>query len=79
MAPQASKKCGFLPPHHQQLGCCMNDGVDSEQVPGTFLVLTSSSVAPQASARSEKMLVVSFSNFDSRSERCQIVSSTLLT
>ena len=32
MAPQASKKCGFLPPDHQQIGCFASNGIDSEQV-----------------------------------------------
>ena len=26
MAPQASKKCGLLPPDHQQIGCCASNG-----------------------------------------------------
>jgi hypothetical protein len=31
MAPQASKKCGLLPPDHQQIGSWSSNGIDSEQ------------------------------------------------
>ena len=55
MAPQASKQCGFLPPdHHIDIGSCTSNGVNSEQVPGTFSILTISSLPSQASAQSEK-------------------------
>jgi hypothetical protein len=53
MAPQASKKCCLLPPHHLQIGSCTSNSIDSEQIPGTFSVLTISSLSPQASAQSE--------------------------
>jgi len=46
MAPQASKKCGLLPPDHQRIGCFTSNSIDSEQVPGPFSVLTSSPLAP---------------------------------
>jgi hypothetical protein len=36
MAPQASKKCGLLPPDHQQIGCCARNGINSEPVPGSI-------------------------------------------
>jgi hypothetical protein len=38
MAPQASKKCGLLPPDHRHIGInsCTSNSIDSEQVPGTF-------------------------------------------
>jgi hypothetical protein len=39
MAPQASKKCGLHPPDHYRIGTCTSNGIDSEQVPGTFSVL----------------------------------------
>ena len=61
MAPQASEKCGLLPPDHQQIGCCTSNGINSEQVPGTFSVLTISSLSPQTSAQSEKKLLTPFS------------------
>ena len=40
MAPQASKKRGFLPPDHQHIGIasCTSIGIDSEQAPGTVHV-----------------------------------------
>ena len=39
MAPQASKKCGFLPPDHQQIGSWTSNGINSEQVPTTIFML----------------------------------------
>jgi hypothetical protein len=60
MAPQASKKCGLLPPNQQRIGCCTSDGLNSEQVPGSFSELTISSLAPQASAQSEKRFLTPF-------------------
>ena len=39
MGPQASKKCGLLPPDHQRIASCTSNGLNSEQVPGTFSVL----------------------------------------
>ena len=36
MAPQASKKCGLLPPDHHRIGSCTSIGIDSEQVLGAF-------------------------------------------
>ncbi len=53
MAPQASKKCGLLPPDHQQIGCCACNRLNSEQVLGTFSVLKISSLAPEVSAQRE--------------------------
>ncbi len=38
MAPQASKKCGLLPPDHQQIGCCASNGINSETVPDTIFL-----------------------------------------
>jgi hypothetical protein len=35
MVPKASKKCGRLPPDHQQIGCCASI-IKSGQLPGTF-------------------------------------------
>ena len=60
MAPQASKKCGLLPRDHR-IGSCTSNGIDSEQVPGTFCILTISSLSPQASAQSEKRFLTLFS------------------
>jgi hypothetical protein len=40
MAPQASEKCGLLSPDHQQIGYCASNGIDSEQVSGTFSELS---------------------------------------
>lgn len=54
MAPQASKKCGLLPPDHHRIASCTSNGSNSELVPGTFSVLTISSLYSQASAQSEK-------------------------
>ncbi len=53
MAPQASKKCGLLPPDHPRIGCCPSNSLNSEEVPGPFSVLTISSLSVQASAQSE--------------------------
>ena len=53
MAPQASKKCGLLPPDHPRIGSYKSNGIDSEQVLGTFSILTSSSLTSQASAQRE--------------------------
>jgi hypothetical protein len=63
MVPQASEKCGLLPPDHQQIGCCASNGIDSEQVPGTFSALTISSLSPKGSAQSEKRLLTPFPCF----------------
>lgn len=60
MAPQASKKCGLLPPDYHRIGCCTSNGINSEQVPGTFSALTISSLSPQASAQSEKWFLTIF-------------------
>jgi hypothetical protein len=62
MAPQASKKCGLLPPDHRHIGIvsCTSNGISSEQVPGTLSVLTISSLSPQASAQIEKRLLTPF-------------------
>jgi len=63
MAPQASKKYGLQPPDHRHIGIasCTSNGIDSEQVPGPFSVLTSSPLAPQASAQGEKRFLTPFS------------------
>jgi hypothetical protein len=39
MAPQASKKCGLLPPDYKRIGSCMCNGTNSYQVPGIFSIL----------------------------------------
>ncbi len=36
MAPQASEKCGLLPPDHLQIGSCTSNCLNSKQVPGTY-------------------------------------------
>lgn len=51
----------LLPPDHQQIGSYKSNNINSEQVLGTFSVLTISSLSPQASVRSEKKLLTSFS------------------
>ncbi len=61
MVPQASEKCGLLPPDHQQIGCCTSNSLYSEQVPGTFPLLTISSRFSQASAQSEERFLTPFS------------------
>jgi hypothetical protein len=61
MAPQASKKCGLLPPDHQRIGSCKSNSINSEQVPGTFFLLTISSLSPQTSAQSKKRFLTLFS------------------
>ncbi len=55
MAPQASKKCGLLPPDHHRIGSCTSNGINSEQVPGTFSVLTISSLSRQAQHKARKV------------------------
>ena len=37
MAPQASKKCGLLPPDYKRIGSCMCNGTDSDKVLGAVL------------------------------------------
>ena len=54
MAPQASKKCGLLSPDHHRFGSCTSNGIDSEQVTGTFSVLTISLLSLRTSAQCEK-------------------------
>jgi len=54
MVPQASKKCGLLPPDHRHIGSCKSNSLNSEQVPGTLSALTISSLSRQASAQREK-------------------------
>ena len=39
MAPQASKKCGLLPPDYKRIGSCMCNGINSYQVPGILSIL----------------------------------------
>ena len=60
MAPQASTKCGLLPPDHQQIGCYTSNSLNSEQVLGTFSVLTISLLSPQTSAQREKRFLTPF-------------------
>ena len=60
MAIQASKKCGLLHPDHQRIGSCTSNGIDSNQVSGTFFVLTVSSLSPKASAQRRKRLLALF-------------------
>jgi len=60
MAPQASKQGSLLPPDQQRIGCCTSNGLNSKQVPGTFSILTISSLAPQASAQNEKRFLCAF-------------------
>lgn len=54
MAPQASKKCHLLLPDHQQIGCWTSNSINSEQAPGTFLVLTISSLTHSYQYKAEK-------------------------
>ena len=54
-----ARSCGLLPPHHHRLASCTSNSLNSEQVPGTFSVLTISSLSPQASARSGKRFLAS--------------------
>ena len=61
MAPQASTKCGLLPPDHQPIGSSKSNGIDLEQMPGTVSVRTISSLSPQTSAQSEKRFLTLFS------------------
>jgi hypothetical protein len=63
MAHQASTKCGLQPPDHRHIGIasCTSNSLNSEQVPGPFSVLTSSPLAPQASAQGEKRFLTPFS------------------
>jgi hypothetical protein len=53
MAPQASKKCGLLPPDQQQIGFWTSTDIDSEQVPGTI-----SSVQSHHSGLAKKIMKV---------------------
>ena len=48
-------------PDHQRIGSCTSNGIDSEKVPGSFSMLTISSLSPQASARSGKRFLTPFS------------------
>lgn len=61
MAPQASKQGGLLPPHHHRITSCTSNVINSEQVPGSFSVLTISSLSSQASAQSEKRFLTPIS------------------
>jgi filamentous hemagglutinin family protein len=49
------------PDHHHNIGSCTSNGIDSEQVPGIFSVLTISSGSPQTSAQREKRFLTPFS------------------
>jgi hypothetical protein len=46
--------------HHHRLASCSSNGLNSEQVPGPFSVLTISSLSRQASAQSEKRFLTPF-------------------
>ena len=76
MAPQASKKCGLFPPDHHHIGFCTSNGIKSEQVPGTFSVLTISSLSPQASAQSEKKFFTPFPEPPFQNLKTVITSAT---
>jgi hypothetical protein len=53
MTSQASKKkCGLLPLGHQRIGSRRSNGINSEQLPVNFFMLTIVLRAPQASAQS---------------------------
>jgi hypothetical protein len=60
MAPQASEKRGLISPDHHHIGSCTSNGLNSEQIPGTFPVLTISSLSREASAQSEKRFLTPF-------------------
>ena len=64
MAPQASKKCSLLLPAHQQFGCWTSNSINLEQAPGTFLVLTISSLTLQLPVQSRKKLLTLFAPSD---------------
>ena len=61
MAPQASKKCGLLPPDHKRIGCCASNRLNSGKIPGAFFVLTISSLSRQGSAYFKKRFMTRFS------------------
>jgi hypothetical protein len=67
MAPQASKQGSLLPPGHHRIGSCTSNGINSEQVSGTFSVLTISSFSPQASAQSSMRVLTPLSSY-----RCEV-------
>ena len=52
MVPQASEKCGLLPPDHQQIGCSASNGINSGQAHDTFS--TSQAVSEAQVARTNK-------------------------
>ena len=58
---QASKKCGPLPADHHPIASRTSSGINSEQVPGNFTVLTISSHSPQASIQTGKIFLTPFS------------------
>lgn len=57
----ATKKRGLLPPDHQGICSCTSNGIDLEQVSGTWSVLTMS-FSPLVSAQSEKRFLITFSS-----------------
>ncbi len=65
MAPQASKKCSLLPPDHHRIGCYTTNSLNSEQVSGSFSMLTILSLSPQTSARSEQRFLTPLPSQDS--------------
>ena len=71
MAPQASEKCGPLPPDYPRIDCCTSNSLNSEQVPGTFSILMISSLSPQASAQSEKRFLGALQSHGSTKEGMQ--------
>ena len=64
MVPLASKKCGFLLPDHQSIGCCAGNRINSEQIPGNFSILASSSPSLHVSAQREKRFLRLFFKAD---------------
>ena len=60
MAPQASKKCGLLPPDRQRIGSSTSNSIDSGKVPDTVFLLTISSISLQKLAQSKKWFLTPF-------------------
>ena len=50
-------------PDHQQIGSWTSNSINSEQVPGTFSLLTISSISPQKLAQSKKWFLTPFACF----------------
>jgi hypothetical protein len=60
MTPQASKMCSLLSSDHHRLAFWRSNGINAEQVSGSFPILTILSLSPQASAQSEKNFLTLF-------------------